>query len=87
MHREGALAFQEPQAAITVRAAMLAAIVQRAGEMPSPSCASADDFGRLEQFGARRHRGIAQHQVQMLAPQRPAPGLFARRCASMVLPA
>ena len=73
------LAFHEPQAAITVRAAMLAAIVQGADRCHRRRARSAVTSAGCEQLRARRHRGIAQHQVQMLAPQRPAPGLFARR--------
>jgi len=55
----------------------LAAVIQSAkrAQLVAPKIR---DFHRLQQAGARLHRGVAQHHVQMLASQRPAPDLLAR---------
>ena len=78
-HREdGPCAFHEPQAAITMRAAISSPSSSVADNSRSPSRHGRHLDG-LEQPRARRHRRIAQHHVQMLAAQRPAPAPVPRR--------
>jgi hypothetical protein len=51
---------------------------------PSPRARSVD-LGWLQKVAPRRYRGVTQHRIQMLASQRPAPGLL-RGAASIAIP-